>query len=55
MCREVRRCALGNTEAVGKCLRGDVPQVNRVAVSFRTLMVSNTTATAFFPDCWYSV
>lgn len=39
MCREVRRCALGNTEAVGKCLRGDVPQVNRVAVSFRTLML----------------
>lgn len=30
---------MGNTEAVGKCLRGDVPQVNRVAVSFRTLML----------------
>lgn len=40
MCCEVRRCALGNTEAVGKCLRGDVPQVNRVAVSFRILMLS---------------
>ena len=45
---QVRRCALGNTEAVGKCLRGDVHRVNRVAVSLHAscCRVSNTT-TAF--------
>jgi hypothetical protein len=53
-CPDVGRRPLCDTEAVGECRRSNVPQVNRIAVPFRSFTAFGIKDNRYcFPDCSY--